>query len=97
MIDSVTKTFRKFYALWCDAVEHRIKTEQYFVATVYTMSVVFGAFTILVLLAFAIIEYLGDVVYFTIAGIIVFALAYRGIKEYGKGIQDDDDEPPIGI
>ena len=99
MLERIKERLITVYNDWVVAVEYRIETEQYFVATVYAVG---GILLALFLVGFAAHLVLALVGIFGWI-ILCFAVAYLYIKDYGEKQQaeeetreDDetDDEPP---
>ena len=100
-LDIALEKLGLLYNDWVDAVETRIEIEQYFVATVYALSGIFGAILAVFALVGIIMKLFGLVGY-TIFGLaLIFALTYRSVKKHGErklaeaeeDTSDDDDDP----
>lgn len=92
----------KFILMWeqyRDAIEHRLETEQFFVATVYVFSTLIAGI-VLLCASLRLLLALGPVMYFGTFGAVMFYGIYRILKQATLEDEDntnDDDEPPIGI
>jgi hypothetical protein len=92
MFERIKERLIAIYNDWVVAVEYRMETEQYFVATVYAVGGILIALFVVGLVAHLVLALIGIFGWI----IVLFAVAYLIIRDYGEKMNavdtsDDDD------